>query len=128
MLRFLLPLALLLPLAIADDCDCYRTSTSQKFTDYSFHDFRNQTGVLAPPPPLPSDLPAGLVPTTADYERSPDIGITQDGLLKSDEWEDSWSVQAWGKNASANFPVRMQNSLSNVYVGALAFHALRIQS
>src|SRR5205807_6023923 len=49
-ISFILPL--LLPSTSATDCECYRTSTGQYFTDYEFHDFRKLSGPLSPIPEL----------------------------------------------------------------------------
>lgn len=119
----LLPLPLFLSLlllspASAVDCDCYETSTHQYFTDHLFHDFRSLPGVPASAtPPLPSGLPSTLNPAQADYASQPDIGVQQTGWIQSNAWTDFWGTMDWGKVATSDFPVRMQNSVANAYLG-----------
>lgn len=116
---FLLPL--LRPVT-ADDaatsCDCFETSTHDYFTEHIFHDFRALPSASAAPP-LPSGLPPTLMPTQANYISQPDIGLQQAGWIQSSAWTNFWGTMSWGKVSTSDFPIRMQNSLANVYVGAL---------
>jgi len=115
-ISFILPL--LLSSASAADCDCYRTSTGNYFTDYEFQDFRKHSGPLIVPE-LPDALPRNITPTTDDYSSNPKIGVFQDGYIRSDEFTSHWSIQDWGKEPTSDFPIRMQNSRSNVYLGII---------
>lgn len=109
--------SLLLRLAAADaSCDCYETSTHEYFTEHLFHDFRTLPPA-SPVPALPSGLPPTLTPTPANYNSQPDIGVQQAGWIQSDAWSDFWGTMNWGKVSTSDFPVRMQNSFANVYVG-----------
>ncbi|RPA91790.1 hypothetical protein L873DRAFT_268725 [Choiromyces venosus 120613-1] len=112
---FVLPL--LLSSTSATDCECYRTSTGNYFTNYEFHDFRQQSGSLPPVPDLPDSLPrSGVNPNASDYSSDPKIGAFQDGFIKSDQFTNHWSIEDWGKDPTSDFPIRMQNSRSNVYL------------
>ncbi|KAL7268913.1 hypothetical protein RUND412_008442 [Rhizina undulata] len=96
-------------------CTCYRTSTFDYFTNHAFYDFRNIGDFSSETPALPSVLPQSINPS--DYSDEPDgIGITQAGFLNSTDWTDHWNPQDWGKLPTSDAPVRMQNSLGNVYV------------
>lgn len=109
--------SLLLWLAAADaSCDCYETSTHEYFTEHLFHDFRTLPPA-SPVPALPSGLPPTLTPTPANYNSQPDIGVQQAGWIQSDAWSNFWGTMNWGKVSTSDFPVRMQNSFANVYVG-----------
>lgn len=115
-----LAISLILPLllhsASAADCECYRTSTGNYFTDYEFQDFRKHSGPLIIPE-LPDALPRNITPNAEDYSSNPKIGAFQDGYIMSDEFTSYWSIQDWGKEPTSEFPIRMQNSRSNIYLG-----------
>ena len=117
-MRYSFPIVLLsLAVSAREERACYKTSTGTFFTNHEFHDFRNYSDGLGPIPSLPDGLPKDLLPQQSDYAANPNIGQLQDGWLKSDNWTTEWNIQEWGKLATSDFPVRMQNSLSNVYLG-----------
>ncbi|PSN72690.1 concanavalin A-like lectin/glucanase [Corynespora cassiicola Philippines] len=125
----LLPLALLLRSALAadytstnssnlhdgeDDCTCYVVSsgadsaTPEYFQYYRFYDFRNLAdgpGELVDAPPLVND--------TQDAGNEP---VWNSNILNGDNWNTDWSIQNWSKDATEEFPVRMQNSPANIYI------------
>ncbi|KAH0602377.1 uncharacterized protein H6S33_008716 [Morchella sextelata] len=96
-------------------CDCYETDADSVFTQHEFHDFRTITPV-ASAPPLPSVLPQELDPTPDNYTTEPGIGNAQAGWIQSNDWTDYWATMDWGKLPTGDFPIRMQNSLANVYI------------
>lgn len=114
----LLALACFLRPAAAASCDCYETSAHDFFISHIFHDFRALPSPSATPA-LPSGLPPVLYPTQTDYISQPDIGLPQAGWIQSAAWTNFWGTMSWGKQPTSDFPVRMQNSLANVYVGGL---------
>ncbi|KAA8624440.1 glycoside hydrolase family 16 protein [Pyrenophora tritici-repentis] len=94
------------------DCDCYvvlsgkDTKTPEYFQYYRFYDFRNLPGALSEPPPLLNDTQiAGLAPTW------------QPDLFSSDAWTRDWGIQNWTKPSTSDFPIPMNNSVANVYLG-----------
>lgn len=97
-------------------CDCFETSTHEYFTEHIFHDFRTLPSVAATPA-LPSGLPSTLNPTQNDFDRQPSIGLQQAGWIQTSAWTSFWGTMSWGKVSSSDFPIRMQNSFANVYVG-----------
>lgn len=105
----------------APSCDCYETSTNEYFINHQFHDFRSISNVAATPP-LPSGLPASnnLIPAQSDYVNNSDFGLQQNGWIQTDAWNDDWATMNWGTLPSSDFPIRMQNSLANVYVCELS--------
>jgi hypothetical protein len=94
------------------DCDCYvvqsgsDAQTPQYFQYYRFYDFRNLPGALDEAPPVLNESQiAGLEPTW------------QPSLFDSESWNYDWGIQNWSKPATDDFPVPMNNSFSNVYLG-----------
>lgn len=59
------------------------------------------------------------MPTQANYISQPDIGLQQAGWIQTSAWTNFWGTMSWGKVSTSDFPIRMQNSLANVYIGAL---------
>ncbi|KAL6155918.1 hypothetical protein ACJQWK_05142 [Exserohilum turcicum] len=95
------------------DCDCYvvesgaNSQTPEYFQYYRFYDFRGLPGALdASPPPINTSDAAGMLSTW------------QPDLFNSDAWNFDWGIQNWSKPATADFPVPMNNSPANVYLGA----------
>lgn len=94
------------------DCNCYvvqsgtNSDTPTYFQYYRFYDFRNLDGALTSSPPLlTNDQTAGLQPSW------------QPNIFNSDAWNTDWSIQNWSKPATEDFPVKMDNSRANVYIG-----------
>lgn len=58
------------------------------------------------PDPVTDDEDEGLE-TVADDDAS---------YLNGSAWNQDWGIQNWGKAATEEFPVRMQNSARNVYI------------
>lgn len=115
LLGTLLPTVVLGATTSNPNCDCYETDAESVFTQHEFHDFRTITPI-ASTPPLPSALPQELDPTPENYTTELGIGSAQAGWLQSNDWTDYWATMDWGKTPTSDFPVRMQNSLANVYI------------
>ncbi|KAF2131493.1 glycoside hydrolase family 16 protein [Dothidotthia symphoricarpi CBS 119687] len=94
------------------DCNCYvvqsgaESTTPSYFQYYRFYDFRNLDSAMNESPPLINDTQtAGTLDTW------------QPEIFNSDAWNTDWSIQNWSKPATDDFPVKMDNSLANVYIG-----------
>ncbi|CCX08486.1 concanavalin A-like lectin/glucanase domain-containing protein [Pyronema domesticum] len=103
--------------ALASDpaCTCYQSTSNDFFTSYAFHDFRLVSDYGGRTPSLSSNLPS-----TADDSTGisgDDIGTLQSGFIaSSNQWNDSWSIQQWGKGKADDTKYRMWNALSNVFI------------
>jgi len=94
------------------NCSCYvvqtgkNSQTPEYFQYYRFFDFRNLPDAMNRAPPQINDTQiAGLEPTWQPH------------LFSSDAWNTDWAIQNWSKPATEDFPVPMNNSLANVYLG-----------
>ncbi|KAF1840677.1 glycoside hydrolase family 16 protein, partial [Cucurbitaria berberidis CBS 394.84] len=101
-----------LPKDNSPNCSCYvvqsgaNSQTPEYFQYYRFYDFRNIQGAMTEAPPLiNSTQVAGMEPTW------------QPNVFNSDAWNTDWGIQNWSKKATDDFPVPMNNSLANVYLG-----------
>ncbi|KAF1834233.1 concanavalin A-like lectin/glucanase [Decorospora gaudefroyi] len=94
------------------DCSCYvvesgdSAQSPQYFQYYRFYDFRGLDGALDTAPPLLNDT------QTASEEPT-----WQPKLFNSEAWNHDWNIQNWGKPSTDEFPVPMNNSLANIYLG-----------
>lgn len=95
-------------------CNCYvvdsgeNSKTPEYFQYYRFFDFRN----LADGP----DQYVNAPPLLKDNQDEGDEDVTTHDVFASDAWTTDWGIQNWGKEASEDFPIRMQNSPGNVYI------------
>ena len=93
------------------NCSCYAVPTGKDsktpsyFQFYRFYDFRNLDGLDTAPPLCNSS-------TTVNHQPS-----WQPNLFESDAWTSDWGIQNWTKAASNDFPVPMNHSKANVYIG-----------
>lgn len=98
--------------ALSDsDCDCYRTSANDVFTDYTLSDFR-RVGSPKAVPELQSTLPDSAFRSTPDA----DTGVLQDGFISGPKWNQSWTIQEWGRPKANDTLYPMSNSFSNVFI------------
>lgn len=98
----------------AGNCSCYvvnsgASSTPTYFQYHRFWDFRQiaaDTGnsYVSTPPTVNDTQDSGLEPVW-----NPEFFDTQ-------TWHADWQIMNWSKNATEEFPVRMVNSLANVYL------------
>lgn len=104
----------------SSNCTCYalESGTSDDMTDsqpyyfayHRFWDFR----ALATQAGQYSEIPD---PVTDDEDQGFETVSSVDaGYLNGTTWNKDWGIQNWGKEATDDFPVRMQNSPSNVYI------------
>jgi len=93
------------------DCDCYRTSADDLFTDYTLHDFR-RVGSIKAVPKLQSTLPESAFSSTPDL----DVGSLQKGFISGAGWNGSWGIQDWGRPKADDTLYPMSNSFSNVFI------------
>lgn len=95
------------------NCSCYvvksgkDSASPQYFQYYRFFDFRNLNGALTKTPPQLNDSVVAATATT-----------WQPHIFDSDDWNADWNIQNWTKPATTDFPVPMNNSLANVYIGS----------
>lgn len=93
-------------------CTCYSLDSeadTSYFLNHRFYDFRNY-----------AKKPEQYVKTPPLVEANQRYGLEQisdPDILNSSKWNSDWGVQNWGKKASAEAPVAMQNSPQNVYIG-----------
>ncbi|GME23018.1 Concanavalin A-like lectin/glucanase [Neofusicoccum parvum] len=104
----------------SSNCTCYalESGTSDDMTDsqpyyfayHRFWDFR----ALATQAGQYSEVPD---PVTDDEDQGFETVSSVDAsYLNGTTWNKDWGIQNWGKEATDDFPVRMQNSPSNVYI------------
>lgn len=100
------------------NCTCYAlesgtggdNSQPYYFTYHRFWDFR----ALATQADQYTETPD---PVTDDEDQGYEMVSSQDaGYLNGSVWNKDWGIQNWGKEATEDFPVRMQNSPRNVYI------------
>lgn len=103
------------------NCTCYTLDSNTEsdmsdsapyyFTYHRFWDFR----ALA----TSADQYAGGAPdpVTDDEDEGMETVTDADAAyLNGSAWNRDWGIQNWGKEATDDFPVRMQNSPRNVYI------------
>lgn len=96
------------------DCTCYEISSDSSpayFTYHRFYDWRN----LASSPDQFASIPPRL--EEDEDQGSEELAEIYQDVLNGTEWNQDWGIMSWGKEATAEAPVRVQNSAANVYIG-----------
>ncbi|OJD38582.1 glycoside hydrolase family 16 protein [Diplodia corticola] len=87
------------------------------FTYHRFWDFRSLATSAGQFSSKGSDGGTAPDPVTDDEDEGLETVADQDAAyLNGSAWNADWGIQNWGKEATADFPVRMRNSARNVYI------------
>ncbi|KAJ9648016.1 hypothetical protein H2199_001793 [Coniosporium tulheliwenetii] len=95
------------------DCGCYEVSSESSpayFTYHRFYDWRN----LASSPDQFTSIPPRL--EEDEDQGAEELADVYQDVLNGTEWNQDWGIMNWGKEATAEAPVRMQNSAANVFI------------
>ncbi|KAH7054470.1 concanavalin A-like lectin/glucanase domain-containing protein [Macrophomina phaseolina] len=100
------------------NCTCYAlesgtggdSSQPYYFAYHRFWDFR----ALATQADQYTEVPDPV--TNEEDQGFETVSATDAGYLNGTDWNKDWGIQNWGKEATDEFPVRMQNSPRNVYI------------
>ncbi|KAL1633585.1 hypothetical protein SLS58_011006 [Diplodia intermedia] len=109
------------------NCTCYTLDSGTSddmsesephyFTYHRFWDFRSLATSAGQYSAKGSDGGDAPDPVTDDEDEGLETVAAEDAAyLNGSAWNRDWGIQSWGKPATADFPVRMQNSARNVYI------------
>jgi hypothetical protein len=98
----------------SENCSCYvvnsgESSTPTYFQYHRFWDFRQIAAETR-------NSYVSTPPRVNDTQDSGDEPVWNPEFFDTQAWNADWAVMNWSKNATDEFPVRMVNSLANVYL------------
>lgn len=111
------------------NCTCYTldSNTESDMSDsapyyFSYHRFWDFRALATSADQYAGGAPD---PVTDDEDEGMETVTDADAAyLNGSAWNRDWGIQNWGKEATDDFPVRMQNSPRNVYICKLSLSLL----